>query len=93
MGWKIQWQQAHQGREWYMLSADQRFMRRWSPVCRLASNIAAGWHLRLPLLNIAMPVLVVLFRPELLVPAIILDISPLATLGEDPFNIIYAIYI
>ena len=40
-----------------------------------------------------MPVLVVLFRPELLVPAIMLDISPLATLGEDPLNVVYAIYI
>lgn len=62
-----------------------------SPGCRLASDVATTWHLCSPFLDISMPVLILLLRPETLFLTVMLDISPLAALGKNSFNVIYAV--
>lgn len=64
-----------------------------SPAGCFAPHTATTGHVRFPLLHIPVPVFVLLFRPELLVLAVMLNISPLAAFWEYAFNIIDAIYV
>ena len=65
-----------------------------SPLLRwCTSNSARLRHISFPLLDIAMPVLVLFLGPELLCLALMLNISPLTAHGEDAFNVVDALNI
>ena len=61
---------------------------------RRPSNVAGVRHISFPLLHISMPILILLFSPELLVClALMLKISPLAAPREDALYVVDALHI